>query len=102
MIQLYSFEKQLHHILPPVRKSFPVCLHLIGHLYDLMVRFPGYRPRGPGFDLRRYQIFGEVVGLERSILDEKLRLRSKKPRLTAVRTRRRDHVTILYPQMLEL
>jgi hypothetical protein len=34
----------------------PVC--------GLVVRVPGYRSRGPGFDCRRYQIFWEVVGLE--------------------------------------
>jgi hypothetical protein len=29
----------------------------------LVVRVPGYRSRGLGFDSQRYQIFGEVVGL---------------------------------------
>jgi hypothetical protein len=33
-----------------------------------VVRVPGYRSRGPGFDSRSYQIFGEVVGLERGPL----------------------------------
>jgi hypothetical protein len=33
-----------------------------------VVRFPGYRSRGPGFDSLRYQIFLEVVGMERSPL----------------------------------
>jgi hypothetical protein len=33
-----------------------------------VVRVPGYRSRGPGFDFRRYQIFCEVVGLERAPL----------------------------------
>jgi hypothetical protein len=30
-----------------------------------VIRVPGYRSRGSGFDFRRYQIFWEVVGLER-------------------------------------
>jgi hypothetical protein len=33
-------------------------------LCDLVVRVPGYRSRGRGFDSRRYQIFWDVVGLE--------------------------------------
>jgi hypothetical protein len=38
-------------------------------LCDLVVRVPGYRSRSPGFDFRRYQIFREVVYLERGPLD---------------------------------
>jgi hypothetical protein len=34
----------------------------------LVVRVPGYRSRGTEFDSRRYQIFWEVVGLERGPL----------------------------------
>jgi hypothetical protein len=34
----------------------------------LAVRVPGYRFRGPGFDSRRYQIYWEVVVLERGPL----------------------------------
>jgi hypothetical protein len=34
----------------------------------LVVRVSGYRSTGPGFDSRRYQIFWEVVGLERGPL----------------------------------
>jgi hypothetical protein len=34
-------------------------------LCGLVVRVHGYRSRGPGFDSRRYQIFWEVVSLER-------------------------------------
>jgi hypothetical protein len=34
----------------------------------LAVRVPGYRSRGPRSDSRLYQIFWEVVGLERSPL----------------------------------
>jgi hypothetical protein len=37
-------------------------------LCGLVVRVPGYRPRGHGFDSRRCQIFWEVVGLERGPL----------------------------------
>jgi hypothetical protein len=37
-------------------------------LCDLVVRVPGYRSRDPGFDSRRYQIFWEVLGLERGPL----------------------------------
>jgi hypothetical protein len=33
-----------------------------------LVRVPGYRSRDPGFVSRRYQIFWEVVGLERGPL----------------------------------
>jgi hypothetical protein len=57
-----------------------------------VVRVPGYRSRGPGFDSRRCQIFWEVVGLERgplslvSIIEELLEWKSsgsgsRKPRL---------------------
>jgi hypothetical protein len=34
----------------------------------LVVRVPGYRSRGPGFDSQRYKIFLEVMGLERGPL----------------------------------
>jgi hypothetical protein len=37
-------------------------------LCGLVVRVPGYRSKGPGFDSPRYQIFWEVVGLERGPL----------------------------------
>jgi hypothetical protein len=43
-------------------------LYAIDHLCGLVVRVPGYRSLGPEFDFRRYQIFGEVVGLERGPL----------------------------------
>jgi hypothetical protein len=54
---------------------------MVGHLCDLVVWFPAYKSRGPGFDFRRYQIFWEVVGLERGPLSlvsttEKLLLRN--------------------------
>jgi hypothetical protein len=34
----------------------------------LVIKVPGYRSRGPGFDSRRSHIFWEVVGLERGPL----------------------------------
>jgi hypothetical protein len=40
----------------------------LDHLCGLVVRVPGYRSSGPGFDFRRHQIFWEVVGLERGPL----------------------------------
>jgi hypothetical protein len=40
----------------------------IDRLCGLVIRVPSYRSRGPGFDSRRYQIFWEVVGLERGPL----------------------------------
>jgi hypothetical protein len=33
-----------------------------------VVRVPGYRSRGPGFDSQCYQIFSEAVGLEQGPL----------------------------------
>jgi hypothetical protein len=37
-------------------------------LCGLVVRVPGYRSRGAGFDSRRYQIFWKIVGLQRGPL----------------------------------
>jgi hypothetical protein len=37
-------------------------------LCGLVIRVPGYRSRSPVWDSRFYQIFGEVVGLERGPL----------------------------------
>jgi hypothetical protein len=37
-------------------------------LCGLVVRVPGYRSRGPGCYSRRYQIFCEILGLERGPL----------------------------------
>jgi hypothetical protein len=37
-------------------------------LCGLVVRVSGYRSTGPGCDSRRYQIFCEIVGLERGPL----------------------------------
>jgi hypothetical protein len=43
-------------------------LKKVDRLCGLVVRVPGYRSRGPGFDSQRYQIFCEVVGLKRGPL----------------------------------
>jgi len=37
--------------------EFFVCRIICDRLCGLVVRVPGYRYRGPGFDPRRYQIF---------------------------------------------
>jgi hypothetical protein len=70
----------------------------------LVVRVPGYRSRGPGFDSRRYKIFWQVVGLERGplslvkIIEELLEWKSsgsslENRDLTTVGIRCADHVT---------
>jgi hypothetical protein len=43
-------------------------LLLMDRLCGPVIRVPGYRSRGEGFDSRRYQIFWEIVGLERGPL----------------------------------
>jgi hypothetical protein len=40
----------------------------LDRLCGLVVRVPGYRSGDPGFDSLRYEIFWEVVGLERDPL----------------------------------
>jgi hypothetical protein len=51
---------------------------MIDRLCGPMVRVSGYRSRGPGFDSQHYEIFREVVELERgpfslvSIIEELL------------------------------
>jgi hypothetical protein len=44
-----------------------ICIYL-DRLCGLVVRLPGYRPRGPGFESRPYEIFGVVVDVERGPL----------------------------------
>jgi hypothetical protein len=41
---------------------------VLDRLCGLVVRVRGYKSRGRGFDYRRYQIFSEVVGLQRGPL----------------------------------
>jgi hypothetical protein len=46
-----------------------MCISTISDcLSGLVVRVPGGRHRGPGFDFRLYQIFLVAVGLERGAL----------------------------------
>jgi hypothetical protein len=45
-----------------------LCIRDVDCFYGLVVRVPGYRSRGLGFDSRRYQILWEVVSLERGPL----------------------------------
>ena len=47
---------------------FVFLLKFSDRLCSLVVRVSGSRYRGPKFDLRRYQIFWVVVGLERGPL----------------------------------
>jgi hypothetical protein len=47
--------------------KFPI-RHYRDHLCGLVVRVPGCRSRGPEIDSRHYQIFWDVVGLERGAL----------------------------------
>jgi hypothetical protein len=50
------------------KRNFLISLSVRSYIYDrvcgLVVRVPGCRPRGPGFDCRRYRIFCVAVGLE--------------------------------------
>jgi hypothetical protein len=65
-------------------------------LCGLVVRVPGYRSRGPGFESRRYRFFWEVVGLVRgplSLVRIPEELRSRKPKLTALGIRWADQGT---------
>jgi hypothetical protein len=43
-------------------------MFVVNSLCGLVVRVPGCRHRGPGFDFQRYQIFYVAMGLERGLL----------------------------------
>jgi hypothetical protein len=78
----------------------------------LTATVPGYRPRGSGFDSRCYQIFWEVVGLERgplslvSTLEELLGIKNSDSGLEIREYGRREQPRwprgTLYPQKLTL
>jgi hypothetical protein len=81
-------------------------------LCGLVVRVPGCRSRGPEYDSRHYQIFWEVVGLERgplslvSTIEELLERKSSSSGLESREYGRRDPSRwprgTLYPQKLKL
>jgi hypothetical protein len=84
----------------------------VDRLCGLVVRVPGYRSRDPGFDYWGYQIFWEVVGLERgplslvSIIEELLGRNSSGSGLENREYGRGDPLRwprdTLYPQKLVL
>jgi hypothetical protein len=66
------FPSRLHGVLSQKMTVFTISeiLHVFGAIFECLtdiitVRVPGYRSRGPEFDSRIYQIFLEVMGLER-------------------------------------
>jgi hypothetical protein len=62
-VRKFNTRKQINDI-----KNFTQMVPGFWTLCGLVVSVPGYRSRGPGFDSRCYQIFWEVVGLERGPL----------------------------------
>jgi hypothetical protein len=115
---LLHYERNFLH--PTVSKHFIFkCLIIVGLTDDiwcfccgLVVGDPGYRSRGPGFDFQRYQIFWEVVGLERgplslvSTIEERLGRNSSSSGLQNREYGRGDPLRwlrdTLYPQKLAL
>jgi hypothetical protein len=103
---------QFNSIFPSASSVCFIRLNFVLPLCGLEVKDPGYRSRGLGFDSRRYQIFWEVVGLERdplslvSTIEELFGRKSSCSGLVIREYARRDpllwpHGT-LYPQKLAL
>jgi hypothetical protein len=89
------------------------CYLGVDHLCGVVVRLPVCRPRGPGFDSRRCQIFCSAVGLERGPLspyEDEGGATSKENSGSGLDNwdygpcgiRRADHPTPLYTQKLAL
>jgi hypothetical protein len=66
-------------------------------LCGLVVRVPGYRSRGPGFDSRRY-----LLSTTEELLERKISGSGIENEITTVGIRRADHTTPLYYQTLAL
>jgi hypothetical protein len=63
-----SIFRFVRYITVAVNLVYRWCYWRIDRISGLVVRVPGYRSRDPGFDSRRYQIFWEIVILERGPL----------------------------------
>jgi hypothetical protein len=108
----YSFESLIYRRLSNHTKPLliPFKFFRQDRLCGLVVRVPGYRSKDPGFDSRRYQIFWEVVGLERvplslvRIIEELLEWKSRGSGLESRKTGDplRSPRDTLYPKMLAL
>jgi hypothetical protein len=66
-------------------------------LCDLVVRVPGYISRDPGFDSRRYEIFWELVCLERGPLNLVDKPTSGGGSVGIVRLRTKRTVLVTFP-----
>jgi hypothetical protein len=105
LITKYKLIRKHHMILETCNLTENIfTIATIDRLCSLVIRVPAYRCRDPGFCSRRYQIFWEVVGLERGslslvrITEELLEWwssgsGSRKSRLTAVGIRCADDAT---------
>jgi hypothetical protein len=68
-MQVYNLHLKQIKLLIILMKWYIFQFYIPRHrLCSQVVRAPGYRSRGPGFDSRRYQIFWAVVSLERGPL----------------------------------